>query len=133
MAGAQRTVFGRESAIDFSFCRPAHLVDEPLGRLHLEHVAELVGRVVEPFDAEREAHAPLGPELVDEEPMARALRVLEEQRRPAGLDRAVDDLRHLEVGVDLCGDADELALALEERNPVAEIAGRVIEISLRVA
>ena len=39
--------------------------------------------------------------------------LLEQQRRPAGLDRAVDDLRDLEVRVDLGRDADELALALE--------------------
>ena len=71
--------------------------------------------VVEPLDAEREAHAPLGAELVDQQRVARALRVLEEERRPAGLDGAVDDLRDLEVGIDLGGDAHELALALEER------------------
>ena len=55
---------------------------------------------------------------------ARALRVLEEERRPARADGAVDDLGHLEVRVDLGGDADELALALEERDPVAQVGGR---------
>ena len=55
--------------------------------------------------------------------MLAALRALEEERRPAGLDGAVDDLRHLEVRVDLGGDADELALALEERDPLAQVAG----------
>ena len=54
---------------------------------------------------------------------SRALRALEEQRRPAGLDGAVDDLGDLEVRVDLGGDADELALALEQRDPVAQVAG----------
>ena len=34
----------------------------------------------------------------------------------------VDDLGHLEVGIDLRLDADELALALEEGDPVAKIA-----------
>ena len=52
------------------------------------------------------------------------LRPLEQQRRPAGLDRAVDDLGHLEVRIDLGADADELALPLEERDPRAQIAGR---------
>ena len=56
--------------------------------------------------------------------MLRALRALEEQRRPAGLDGAVDDLGDLEVGIDLGGDADELALALEQCDPVAEVCGR---------
>ena len=55
--------------------------------------------------------------------MLGALRVLEQQRRAAGLDRAVDDLGDLEVGIDLGGDADELALALEERDPRAQVAG----------
>ena len=55
--------------------------------------------------------------------MLRALRVLEEERRPAGLDGAVDDLRHLEAGVDLRRDPNELALALEERDPLAQVAG----------
>ena len=53
--------------------------------------------------------------------MLRALRPLEEERRPTGLHRAVDDLRHLEVGVDLGADAHELALALEQRDPVSKI------------
>ena len=55
--------------------------------------------------------------------MLAALRALEEERRAAGLDGAVDDLGHLEVRVDLGGDADELALALEERDPLAQVAG----------
>jgi hypothetical protein len=48
------------------------------------------------------------------------LGVLEQQRRPVGLDRAVDHLLYLEVWVDLGADADELALALEERNPLPQ-------------
>ena len=55
--------------------------------------------------------------------MLRSLRPLEQQRRAAGPDRAVDDLRHLEVRIDLGRDADELALALEERDPLAQVAG----------
>src|SRR5690242_12522393 len=55
--------------------------------------------------------------------MVRALRMLEQERRTAGLHGAVDNLRDLEVRVDLGDDADELALALEQRDPVAEILG----------
>jgi len=55
--------------------------------------------------------------------MLSALRALEEKRRAARLDGSVDDLRHLEVRVDLCGDPNELALALEERDPLAQVAG----------
>jgi len=53
--------------------------------------------------------------------MPRALRVLEQQRRAAALDDTVDDLRDLEIGIDLGRDAYELALALEERDPRAQI------------
>jgi len=56
--------------------------------------------------------------------MLGALRVLEQQRRPARLDGAVDDLRHLELRVDLGADAHELAFALEERYPLAQVASR---------
>src|SRR5207247_10426293 len=51
-----------------------------------------------------------------------ATRALEQERRTTGLHRPVDDLRDLQVRVDLRGDPDELALPLEERDPVAEIA-----------
>src|SRR5262249_62402520 len=89
----------------------AELVDEPRRRLHLEHVGELGTDIVEPLDAEGEAHAPLRAELVDEKRMAASFRTLEEQGRPPGLDRALDDLGHLEIRVDLGGDAYEPALA----------------------
>ena len=117
-----RTVFGRESAIDFSFCRPPTLSTSPCGGCISSTSASFAADVVEPLDAEREAHPPLGAELVDQQRMLAALRALEQQRRAAGLDRAVDDLGDLEVGVDLGGDADELALALEERDPLAQVA-----------
>src|SRR5579859_1750375 len=102
----------------------SHLLHQPARRLHLEHVGDALRHVVEALHAEREAHATLGAELVDQERMLGALRALEQQRRPAGLHRAIDDLRDLQVGVDLYGDAGELALALEQRDPVAEVLRR---------
>ena len=102
----------------------AHLRDEPLGRLHLEHVAEPAPDLVQRRRAEAEAHPALGPELVDQQRVPRALDVLEEERRPAGLDDAVVDLGDLEVGIDLGGHANELTLALEERDPLPQVAGR---------
>ena len=101
--GPLRTDFGPEPAIDFSFCRPRTLSIRPCGRLQLEHVGDPLGEVVESLDAERERHPPLGAELVDQERVARALRVLEQERGAAGLHRPVDDLGDLEVGVDLGG------------------------------
>ena len=119
-----RTVLGQRVGDRLELPEPAQLVDEALGRLHLEHVGELRADVVEPLDAEGEAHAPLGAELVDEQRVPAPVGPLEQQRRPAGLDGAVDDLRHLEVRVDLGGDADELALALEQRDPRAQVGRR---------
>ena len=65
---------GGESAIDFSCFKPAQLVREAVRRLHLEHVGELRRHVVEPLDAEGEAHAALRPELVDEQRVLASLR-----------------------------------------------------------
>src|SRR6267142_3059900 len=59
--------------------------------------------------------------------------MLEEQRRPARPHGAVDDLRDLEVGVDLRLHANELALALQERDPLAQVAGRHRDQSTEVA
>ena len=129
-----RPVFGRESATDFSFRSPLTFSRSPCGRLHVEDVAELRGRVVELLDAEREAHAPLGAELVDEERVLRALRVLEEERRPARLDDAIGDLGDLEVGIGLDRDTPKLALALGR--PFHEEGAGVLDqkvLSLRAA
>ena len=46
---------------------------------------------------------------------------LEEQRRAPGLDRPVDDLGGLEIRVDLGVDLDELALPLQQGDPVAQV------------
>jgi hypothetical protein len=45
--------------------------------------------------------------------------MLEQKRRPAGLHSAVGDLGDLELGIDLGGDACQLALALEQGDPFA--------------
>ena len=99
------------------------LLEQALRRLHLEHIADAPPRLVEALDPECEAHPPLGSELVDQEGVLR-LGVLEEERRPARLHHAVGDLRDLQVRVDLGRDADELAFALEKRDPVPEISHR---------
>src|SRR5262249_47278885 len=78
-------------------------------------------RVVESLDAEREAHAPLRAELVDEQPVLTPLRMLEQERRAVRADRARDDLCDLEVRIDLGVDPHELSLALEQRDPLAKV------------
>ena len=121
--GPLRTDFGSESAIDFSFSSPLAFSTRPCGGC-ISSTSASFADVVEPLDAEGEAHAPLRAELVDQQRVTRALRVLEQQRGAAGLDGPVDDLGDLEVRVDLGGDANELALALEQRDPVAKVGRR---------
>ena len=99
----------------------AQLVGEPCRRLHLEHVRELRAGVVEPLDAEGEAHAPLRAELVDEQ------RVLAPRGRskssagpPALTVRSTISVTSRR-GSTSARDADELALALEQRDPLAQV------------
>jgi hypothetical protein len=53
-----------------------------------------------------------------------ALRVLEEKGRAAGLHGPVDDLGHLEIGVDLGVDLDQLAGTAKLVDPGAQVSGR---------
>ena len=56
--------------------------------------------------------------------MLGALGLLEQKRRAARLHDAIGDLGDLEVRVGLYGDPSQLPLALEERDPLAEVSGR---------
>ena len=102
--------------------QPAHLRREPLGRLHLEHVRELGRDVVEPLDAEGEAHAALGPELVDQQRDAREPfgRSNSSAGPPARTVRSTISVTS-SCGSTSARDADELALALEQRDPLAQV------------
>ena len=102
----------------------AHLFDESLRRLQLEHVGEPGCDVVERLRIECHAHPALCAELVDQQRPRRPLDVLEQQRRPPGLHRAVVDLRDLELRIDLGADANELTLALEQGDPLAQVTRR---------
>ena len=92
--------------------------------MHLEHVADALADGVERRRIECQTHSTLGAELVDQQRMLRALDVLEEERRPARLHGAVDDLGDLELRIDLCADANELPFALEHRDPRAQVGRR---------
>ena len=87
----------------------AHLVDEPLRRLQLEHSLELRARRRRGRSTPNARHIRRSvPNWLISSGMLGALDVLEQERRPAALDDAVDDLGDLEVGVDLgarCGRA----------------------------
>ncbi len=120
--GPLRTTLRARVGDRLQLLQAAHLVEEALRRLHLEHLAHLPADVVEALDAEGEAHPPLRAELIDQQWVLRAFRALEEERRAARLDDAVDDLGDLEIGVDLGLHAHELTLALEQRDPLTQIA-----------
>ena len=124
LAGAAAHDLGTRVGDRLQRAQTPNLGGEPFGRLHLEHVGEPGRDLVEALDAEREAHATLGAELVDQQRVLRTARPLEQQRRATGLDRPVDDLRHLEVRIDLGGDSPELTLAFEKRDPLPEVAER---------
>ena len=119
--GPLRTVFGARVGERLELPERAHLVAEALRRLQLEHRGDLLAELVEPLDAEGEAHAALRAELVDQQRERRAAHVAEEQRGAAGLDDAVGDLADLEVRVDLGRDLDQLALAPEQVDPLAQV------------
>ena len=115
------TVFGARVGERLELAERAHLVAEALRRLQLEHRGDLLAELVEPLDAEREAHAALRAELVDQQRQRRAAHVAEQQRGPAGLDDAVGDLADLEVRIDLGRDLDQLPLAPEQVDPLAQV------------
>ena len=117
-------VFGCESAIDFSFFRPRTFSASPCGGCISSTSPSCAADVVERVGAEGEAHPPLGAELVDQQRVLEPFGFSNSSAGPPALTDAVDDLRDLEVRIDLGGDAHELALALEERDPVAEVAWR---------
>ena len=88
-----------------------HLVLESLWRLQFEQLGNLVTDRIELVSAERQQHASLRTELVDQERDFRTLDVAAQQGRTATLERAVGDLRDLEIRIELLGNLDELALA----------------------
>ena len=121
LARPLRDLLGHRVRDRLELAERAHLVDEAVGGLHLEHALELGGDVVETLDSEREAHSPLAPELVDQERMLRSPDVLEQQGGTAGLDDPVGDLGDLEIRVDLDGDTCQLSFALQKPDPLAQV------------
>ena len=114
LRGPLRTLFGSESARRFSLPSPLTFSTSPCGGCISITCWSFAATCVERRLAEGEAHAPFGAELVDEERVGRALRMPEEERRAPGLHRPVDDLRRLEVGVDLRRDLDQLTLTAKQ-------------------
>jgi hypothetical protein len=120
----ERTLFGIESAIDLSLAPALDLLDEPCGRLHLEHVAERGTDFVRARASKARHMRRSVPNWLISRGCSEPLTVLEQERRAARLDRAIHDLGDLEVRIDLGRDALQLALALEQGDPGSEVSGR---------
>ena len=120
--GPLRTDFGTRVGDRLELHQAADLVAEALRRLHLEHVAELLADSSSESTPKARHIRRSVPNWLISSGSCEPFGLLEEQRRPAGLHRPVDDLGDLEMRIDLGVDADELALALEQRDPVAEVA-----------
>ena len=98
----RRTVFGRESAIDFSVFSPRTFAREPLRRLHLEHVGELRSPTSSSRSTPNARHMRRSvPNWLISSGMLRCPSGARTAAPGRRLDGAVDDLGHLEVRVDL--------------------------------
>ena len=105
------------------------LVEKTLGRFHIHEHADAAGDFVEGIDAERELHAGVGTELIDEElRTGMAFEVLEEQCGAAAstfgiatLGDAVSDFSNLKDRVGFGLNALELTGAVERCDPLAEV------------
>ena len=110
LAGTRTHDLGTRIRNAFEAAERLHLVLESLWRLEVEQLGDLVANRIELVAAERQQHPTLRAELVDQKWDFRSLDVAAQQGRTATLERAVGDLRDLEIRVDLLGDLDELAL-----------------------
>ena len=110
LAGTRAHDLGTRIRHAFEATKRLHLVLESLRRLEVEQLGNLVTNRIELVSAERQQHASLRAELVDQERDFRTLDVAAQQGRTATLERAVGDLRDLEIRIELLGNLDELAL-----------------------
>ncbi len=122
----KRTEFG-ELRQHFDF------VEQALRRLHVEKTADARRHFVNVRDFEREIHAALAAQHVDEQRNARALRFFKQQGRAAGARHAIGDLRDFEDRIDFSGDAPQFALFFQLGNEFAQIPVRQNILPIRPA
>ena len=76
------------------------------------------------FDLERQIHAALGADQIRDRRNPRPFRPLEQQRRAAGLHRAVGDLRDLEDRIDFRRDSLQLAFLFQLPHEIPQVSIR---------
>ncbi len=133
LQGPVETVLGKNLPISASMGSILTLSRKPCGDFTSMKCADAVGDFVERIDLEREVHAALGAELVDQDLRAgMAFDVLKEQRgtagrgRPASITRltfadAVGDFGDFEYRVDFGANFFEFAGAVERGDPVTQV------------
>jgi hypothetical protein len=100
------------------------LLEEVRRDLRLDHLPDALRDVVETRHSQREAHPLHRAEEVHRQRHRRPPDVLEEDRRPPGLDRPIGDLRRLEFRGDLRRDALEFTARFKGGEIVAQVAKR---------
>ena len=99
-----------------------HLAEKAFRRAQVQNLADTPGDFVQRLHAQRHGHAPPAAELVHQH--ARAFvpaHIFKQQRRPAGLHRAVGNLRHLQHGIHFDRHALQLAGPVQRLDPLPQI------------
>ena len=119
--GAFETSFGIESAIDLSLPSERTLSTSPCGGCISSTLSSFAATSSSRSTPKARHMRRSVPNWLISSGCCEPLTFSKRSAGPFALDRAVDDLRDLEVGIDLDGDAPQLALALEERDPLAQV------------
>ena len=130
LAGAGGDQLGKEAAHLGEHGQHADFIEKALGRFDIHELADAAGDFVERVAVERQVHAALGAELVDEQLGGGiAFEVFKEQRRTARaaaaartpLGDAVGDFGNFQNGIALGLDALEFAGAIQGGDPFSKV------------
>ena len=118
------TDFGKNEPSSASFGSILILSSRPCGDCMSRNPRMRARHFVDVGNFQRQIHAALAAQHVDEQRNARALWLLEQQRRAAGTRHAIGNLRDFEDRIDFRGDAAQLAFFFQFRNEFTQISVR---------
>ena len=130
LQGPVETSLGKKLPISASMGSIFDFVEKPLRRFDIHELADAASDFVERVAVERQVHAALGAELVDEQLGGGiAFEVFKEQRRTAGasaaawtpLGDAVGDFSDFQNGIALGLDALEFSGAIQGGDPLSKV------------